>query len=158
MTEEMDRNDGLGLLGDLLPDQRNIHVQRVRLNVHKDRHGADVGNRLGRGNEGERRGDHLVALPYPCGAQRQVERIGPRGHAGSMLQPVVGGDLLFQHFPLRAEDEGGIFHDRADRRIHVLLNRLILDLQVHHRYGHLSLLSFFIARTPAEIENWKLQI
>ena len=58
---KVDRNDGLGPLGDGGVHCVHIHRERARIDIHEYGRGAGVVNRRHSRNKGERDGDDLVA-------------------------------------------------------------------------------------------------
>ena len=82
-----------------------VDVVGLRVDVHEHRRGPPAGDRPGRGEEGVRGRDHLVARPDPEGHQRDQQRVGARRDADAVGALAVGGDLPLQGLDLRAEDE-----------------------------------------------------
>ena len=70
---EMDRHDGFRLRRDDGFDAVGRHAQRVVVAVDEYRVRSEIAHHLGGGRERIGRDDHLVAGPYTCGFQREME-------------------------------------------------------------------------------------
>ena len=92
----MDREEGLGPGGEGRLDLGLVEVPGVRPGVHEDGGGAGVADGERRGDHGEVRDDHLVALADPEGGQRQVERDGAVADRHGVLRPAMGGEGLLE--------------------------------------------------------------
>ena len=103
VAEQVDGDDRAGARRDGRLDRRRIEVV-VGADVGEHGHGADRGDRLGRGVEGVRRADHLVAALDADGAQRERERVGAVRDADAVRDAERGGGLLLEGLDLRAED------------------------------------------------------
>ena len=75
------------------------------IDVHEDRLGARPRDAAGRGEERERRADHLVAGPDPQRHQAAEQRIGAAGDADGVLRAAIRGQVLLKLLNARAEDE-----------------------------------------------------
>ncbi len=78
VTGIVDRQDGPGPRSDRRGDGVRVDQERRRVDVGEARLGARVEDRIGRGHEGQRRSDRLVARPQTGGGRRAVEGRGPR--------------------------------------------------------------------------------
>ena len=142
LAEEVDRNNGLRALRDGGVDACRVQVERVRVDVGEDGRRAEQRGGLGRGDERERRADHLVARANAERHQRDLERVGPVGDA-------EGVDLLVS---AEARDVGrqilleggheGTAHERAavqhggDGGVDLGAGGVDLRPQVDHLEGH----------------------
>ena len=81
-TGNVYRDDGFGARGDGRFDEGRVNIERVRLNIHKNRAGIKIADHLGGGGKGVWRGDHLIAGLQAGGVQGQVHRrrAGVDGH------------------------------------------------------------------------------
>ncbi len=113
---------------------RNVHIERIGIDVNEHRHGADIGYCLGRCDERERRGDHFIAPLDPRGKQRKVQGVRAGSHGHGMFHSVICGDLLFKRLALRAKDKMGALHHAENSVVDLVLDRFVLDLKVNHRY------------------------
>ena len=75
LAVQVHRNDGPGAGRQLPFQQVQVHVARVRLDVHEHRRRAALVDRLRGGDERERGGEHLVSLSDAACEQREVERV-----------------------------------------------------------------------------------
>ena len=89
--------DGAGAGRDRPLDEQFIEVERVGPDVYEHGTGAAEGDGIGRGDEGERRHDHLVSLAEVEHQGRHLEGRGARGREQHMLhakpllhQPAAG--------------------------------------------------------------------
>ena len=90
IARPVDRDHGLGALGDERLDRFRVHVQVVALatdDVAEDGPGAAVADGVGGRDEGERRDDHLVARLDPRGDAGEVERSGAAREASTCFEP-----------------------------------------------------------------------
>ena len=92
----------------------HVDIEGFGVDVHEHRHGADIGDRFGRGDKGKGRRDDLVSAPDARGKERQVQGVRARGDRHGMLDAVVRRDLCFERLSLGSEDEVGAFHDAQD--------------------------------------------
>jgi hypothetical protein len=83
------RHDGLGARRDRVLDRPRRDAQRLRVDVHQHHVRAEVAHHLGRGGEGVRGGDHLVAGPDAQRLQRQVQAGGGRVHCDRLERRVA---------------------------------------------------------------------
>ena len=96
-------------LDDLGGDRR-----RVRVDVDQDRGRADGADRLGGGDEGVGRHDHLVAGADPERAQGELQGHRSGGEADRLFGLAVGGEVALEVLDLGAEGEGGVVGDPLD--------------------------------------------
>ena len=114
-----------------------IHRERVRLDVDEDRPGSDAGDRAGRREERERRGDHFVARTDAERHQRDEQRIGPRGDRRRRARPDDGRlPLAFQPFHLRSHNELLRIADARDRGQDLLAYRRVLEPEIEQGNLH----------------------
>jgi hypothetical protein len=110
--------------------------QGVVGHVDEDRPGAHPERREGRGHEGERRHDHLVARAHPQGAQRELQRVAAVRHAHAVRGAAVAGEGRLEVRDGGAEDVGGVVEHPAHGRQDVVAQRGVLGFQVEERNGH----------------------
>ena len=105
VAEDVDRQDRPRRGADARLDRRGVEAVGDRVDVAEDRRGAHPGDGLGRGVEGVRGGDDLVARPDVQGVERDDEGVGAVGdaRAGPAAEALRDGRL--QGPPLGAEDE-----------------------------------------------------
>ena len=126
-------HDGLGLRRDLLLDLGGIDVL-VLAHVGIDRRGAHVRNRSGGGDEGDRRGDHLVALADAERPHAEHQGVGAVAAADAMLGAGVVDDLLLELADLLRHHQMTLGQDPVDARDQLVLLVLVALLQVDKRY------------------------
>lgn len=131
-AEEVHRNDRLGAGRDGRLDQIGIDVEGAFLDVHEDRRGAHVADRLGGGKEGEGRGDHFVTGTDPQGPKGDVEGIGPGIEADGVLHAQVGGAFGLEGLLLGTEDELAGAHDPLEGGVEFLPVGLDLGLEIEN--------------------------
>jgi hypothetical protein len=78
MAGEVHDDDGPGARGDRCGELHRIDVEGLGIDVGQDRRGADMHRGIGRGGEGDGRGDDLVARADAVGDQGEMERRGAR--------------------------------------------------------------------------------
>ena len=113
----MHRDNRLGAWRNGLADTFGIDIQTVGLDVDEYRDRADIADRLGRRDEGEGRGDDLVALADTGREQGQVQGLGTGGTADCMLDAEIVSGFLFKRLHIGAEDEAGFAQGLQDRGI-----------------------------------------
>ena len=134
---DMHRHDRPGLLRDPFLHLFGIEGEVPRIDVGQDRTRPGLQDRLHRGAEGMRRGDHLVARSDSRADQRQLERIRPVAHPDAVGRPAVPGVRLFERFHLGAEDERTAFDHPGQGRVDLRLDLPVLNRQIVHGYAHL---------------------
>ncbi len=95
----------------------------------------DRGDRLGGGDEGVGRHEHLVAGPDLQRTQREHERLGAGGDADGEVGLAVVGELALERLDVVAERERAVLGDFADRPQQLLEQRGVGV--VHTRERHL---------------------
>ena len=135
LTEEVHREDQLRLRGDRPLDLRDVEVERRRVDVDEDGHGAEARDAACRREEAERRGDDLVAGPEIERHQRDEERVGAARDADRVLDAEVRGDGALEGLDLRAEDEVPVRRDALEGGAKLRHQRLILRGEVEERDG-----------------------
>ena len=117
VARPVDRDHGLGALGDECLDRFRVHVEVVAVtadDVAEDGSGAAVADGVGGGDEGERWDDHLVARLDPRRDARKVERSGAAREGEHVLRAQVLGELLLERLCLRAGAEPAGAERRGD--------------------------------------------
>ena len=99
---EMDGHDRLRPLGDGGFDQLRIDVQVALADVDEDGRRARVDDHVRGRRPGDRRGDHLIALPDPERDERQVHRRGAGRDREHVLHVQVLGHPLLEQGRTRA--------------------------------------------------------
>jgi hypothetical protein len=105
LTEEVNRNYGLGPRRDAPSQLLRIHAVVHRIDIHEDRFRAKPGDNARRGEEGEGRDHHLVAGLDTERHESGEQRVGPRGDADGVSRTELRGCLPFELFHLGAQDE-----------------------------------------------------
>ena len=103
--------------------------------------GAELHDRLGGGEEGERRDHHLVAGTDAERAQADHERVRPVGHPDAVLRADVGGELGLERLDLRAEDVAAALEHRPLPLGDLGQQRLERRAAGEQRQGHRSSLA-----------------
>src|ERR1700690_2168931 len=106
------------------------------IDVHEYRDRADIGYRLGCCDVGEGRGNHLIAPLDPRGKQRKMQGIRAGSNSHGMFHSVIARDLLFKRLALRTKDKMGALYYTEHSVVDLVLDRVVLDLEVDHRYRH----------------------
>jgi hypothetical protein len=106
-------------------DLGGVDQHGAMVDIDQSRSGAHFPDRADgcRGRVGDR--NHFVARTDVQRAERNHNRIGPRSDADGRLGPDVGGELLLERLPLRAEDQLARRQNALDRRFHVVADRLV---------------------------------
>jgi hypothetical protein len=130
MTEQMNRNNGLGARRDRGRDQSRIDVVSLRIDI--DIHGPRTRIKDGRsrGDEGERRGDHFLARAYAGRQQSQMQRTGSGIGSDAVLRSVKGCELLLKRRHFRAQNKLAGFERPGDGFIDFRFDAVILRLEV----------------------------
>ena len=113
-----------------------IDVQRVGVDVDEHGAGAGLDDRLGRGVEGERGGDDLVALADAGRAQGDGQAVGAVGDADGPGGAEVGGRLLLEGLDVGAQDVAPSAQDVEHRPLDLLADLGVLALDVHQPDRH----------------------
>ena len=113
-----------------------VDVEGGRVDVHEDRRAAGVVHGAGGGEEGEGRGDDLVAgLEVEC-HQREQQRVGAGGAADGVPGVAEPGHVRLEGRNLGAHDELLPLDDRHQSGQDRVLGRLVLRRQVEQRNPH----------------------
>ena len=131
------RHDRLGARRDLLLDLGGVDVL-VIAHVGIDRRRAHVRDRARRGDERDRRGDHLVALADAERPQRQHERVGAVAAAHAVLGAGVVDDALLELADLLGHDEMTLGEDAVDAGEQLRLLLLVALLEIDEGYLELG--------------------
>ena len=113
------------------------NVERVGIDVRKDRLRTDVVNRAGGREECEWRGQNFVATSDVEGAQRQQNRIGAVRYSDRVRCVRKQRDLALEPFDWLAQDECLLVDDFRHRVHDGITDRYVLRFQIEKRYGHL---------------------
>ena len=135
LAEEVDRDDRLGLRGDLGLDLGRIDVE-VLVDVHEDGHGAGLADRLGSGDEAVGDGDDLVPGADAQGLEGDVDGVRPVGAADAVLDAELLREGLLEALDVLAADEGGLADDGLDGGVDLGLDGLVLGLEVDEGHVH----------------------
>src|SRR5437016_14681256 len=101
----MNWHNCLGTRGNSFPDGLWIDVERMRVNVHENRLGADPRNGSGGGDKRERGGDDLVGpADFQC-HQSKNQRVRTRCAANGMTTASEYANFLFKCLNFWAKDE-----------------------------------------------------
>ena len=115
LAEQVDGDDGLRGRRDQRGNVLRVDIERLRIDVGKDRPRAQPRDRAGRGEKREAGQDHLVARGNVQGHQGQQQGVAARGAADGVLCLAVAGHLLFELRDLRAEHESAAIADPSQR-------------------------------------------
>jgi len=136
LAEQVHRHDGLRPVGHGGRETRGVQVVRLRVDVHEDGPGAEAGHASGRREEGERRGDDLVA--WPDAETHESVQDGVRAARGPDAERGVGvlGDGLFAVGHLRSADAPLCLEDLVDGGVDFVADGIVLGYEVEHGHGH----------------------
>ena len=110
-----------------------IDIEGLRIDVGKDRPGAEPRDRAGRGEERETRQDHLVAGGDVQGHQGQQQGVAARRAADGVFGLAIGGHLLFELRDFRAEHESAAIANPAECGEDFRFQARVLASQVQER-------------------------
>ena len=130
LAVEMHRNDRPGSRRDRRLDPPGVDVVGVGLDIDEDRPGTGPPDRSCRGEEGVRRGDHLVSRPDVEGQKRQQERVGTRSTTDTACGAAILGQLGLEPGDFRSEHEHLALENLADDRLDLVADRLVLRLEI----------------------------
>ena len=133
LAEQVYGDDGLRGRSDQRRHVLRIDIERLRIDVGKNRPGAKPRDRAGRGEERETRQDHLVAGGNVQGHQGQQQGVAARGAADGVFRLAVDGQLLFELRDLRPEHESAAIADPAECGEDFCLQSRVLASQVQER-------------------------
>ena len=105
VAEDVHRQQRGGAVGDRGRGGRGIEVERARVDVGEHRPGVLVEDRVGRGDERERRGHDLVAGLDADRAQPEVQRGGAGGHGARVRDAEPRGEGLLEGSAMRGPSE-----------------------------------------------------
>ena len=101
----MHRQDGLGARRDLRFDLSDIHQVGDGIDIDEYRTRARQEDRLGRGDEGVRDGDDLVARTDVHGAQDDMQRRRAVADADAVLHTAELGELALEGLHVLAKEQ-----------------------------------------------------
>ena len=136
LPEDVHGHDRARPVGDRRLELRHVHVVGAGLDVDEDRRRTDVRDRLGGREEGERRGDDLVALADAHRRKDQEQRVGAVGTGHRVLGAAVVRHRGLEGLDLRPADEPGRAHRLGPHLIELGLELAVLCLQVEQRDSH----------------------
>ena len=128
-------------------EQRRIEVVGARVDVHEDRRGSEQGNGFHGGDEGERRGDHLVACAHAQRHQRDQQRIRAAGAGNAVLGAGARRQPRLQLRHLRPQDELAVGKHGAHARVDLRLQLCVLRLQVDEFHAS-SRVPWYVLNAP----------
>ena len=121
-AEQIDGDDRLRLqlafgagLGNLLLEIRQVDIERVRLDVDKDRRCAGEQDDLGRRREREGRHEHRIPRTDAVSEQRHEDRVGSARAGDRVADAAILGELRFQACDRGAEDVSPVIENFLDR-------------------------------------------
>src|SRR6266540_2061051 len=113
-AEYVHRDDRLGSLGDRSLDRLPSHAQRHRIDIREDRRRTLEDEAVRRGDERERRCDHLVAGPDAGDVAEQMESGGAARDCGCVRHADSLGEELLEPVDRRSEREAPGAQDFED--------------------------------------------
>ncbi len=143
----MDRQDRLGLGGDLRLDGGGVEIVALRQAVDEDRLCADAPDAAGGGEEGVAGADHLVSRADPQRHQGEQDRVGAGRDGQGVPRAQVGGAFPFQGLDLRPHDEVAAGQDPLEGGAQPLRDRGGLAGQVEEGDAHFLRIRAAISRT-----------
>ena len=136
LPEQVDRHDGPGPRRDGCLHRRRVEIETDGIDVHEHRGPAGIMDGARGGEEGERRGDHLVRRGQPQGPEREQQRIGPAGAANAMSRPAQLRHCRLQPIHLFTQNELlPVDHPRQSRE-HLVSDGLVLGNEIEKRDVH----------------------
>ena len=111
-----------------------IQVERLRIDVGKDRTGSAAHDGAGRGEEGERRGQHQVAGTNPGGGHGQPQGIRAAGAGDGVIDPEKRRDFPFERGNLFAENQALRLANPVDGLANFGANGCVLPLEIEQRH------------------------
>jgi hypothetical protein len=141
LPEEVDRHDRSRARRDSRLNGGGVDEQRVGQHVDEAGPGADRAHRLGGGDKGVRRHDHLVTGPDPEAGEDQLERVGAVGHPHALLRLAVLGERRLEGRDLGSTDEPAVGEHGLPGQVQVLAQVGVQPGQVEegdrrHGRGH----------------------
>ncbi len=139
LPEQIDRHHaarpqvGAGDRLDRRLEALRIHVEIVAHHVDEHRRGADQGDHLGAGGEGEGRTEHGIAWTAPLRHQEQEERFGAATTGQRMLDAAIVRELPLERRNFRSEDVLSVLQHTADRGFDLGGDAPPLRLQIDER-------------------------
>ena len=117
---------------------RRLELRRIQrkgngIDIHEDRCSADVADRGGRRDEGERHCDDLVAGAHPRGEKRQVKRAGSRVHRDAVRRAAVVRELRLEALDLAPEHVGGVRQNAGHGLLDLSLDFPVLRSKIDER-------------------------
>src|SRR6185312_16210511 len=109
------------------------HGERDRIDVDEHRARAGVADRRDGGDEGERHGDHFVAVADAGGEQREMQGAGAGVHGDAVIGGVERGELALEQLDFLAEDVLAAVEDLVNRGVDIRLNGAVLGFQIEER-------------------------
>src|SRR5690625_1965925 len=135
LAKQVNRQNGARAFGDRCPNPVGVDIEAACIHIDKHRRGAHIGDGLGGGNKGKRRGNDLIARADAGSAQGQMQRIGSRRTAYGVAYAQPFGQLLFKRADVGPQNEPCSAHDGAYRITTRRLQTLVTGAQLHHGYG-----------------------
>ncbi len=135
-SEQVNRDDRLGSVGDGGDGLGRVDVVRTRFDVHEDRPGAEAPDDPGGREERVGGRDHLAAGACVERHQGDEQRVSPRGDAHAEPDRGQPGEFALEGFDLGPEDEALGFEHARDGGLNLGFNRGVLRAQVQQRYLH----------------------
>jgi hypothetical protein len=130
LAEQAHRQDRARRGTDRGLEQRRIEIVGVRIDVDEDRPCAEQRDRLAGGDEGERRGDDLVARSHPERHQREQECVGSACDGDAVPRAGIRREPRLEFANLGAIDEPPAFQHCRDAAVDVGPEPLVLGLEV----------------------------
>src|SRR5262249_55164763 len=111
----------------------DIDSERIRLNVHENRAGTDVGDRPSRRYKGHRNSDDFVAWSHTTGEKRQVQGACPGVDTNAMEDATVACELGFKGCDGGPRSEGALIQHILNTLMNLIADRPVLTLEIHER-------------------------
>ena len=105
VAEHVDRDDRLRPLGDRRLERGRVDVERARIDVHEHGGRSLEDEAVGRGHEGDRRRDRLVARPEAGDARQEMQARGRARDGGRVGRADPLRDHLLEALDRRPERE-----------------------------------------------------
>lgn len=153
LTEEVDGKNRARPARDALLNQGGINVKGCRINVHEDWCGADSANGSGSREEGEGRGDDLVAGSDLLCHERHEQRVGARRHTDAVRAAHITRHRLLACLHGRTQHEALRIDNPGESLVDFGLDGGVLPGKVQQRYFHRVLQTYQHPALPGEAPN-----
>src|SRR5450432_2781731 len=134
----MDGHDGRGAWSDGSFNFARIDIKGVRIDVHKYRSSADVGDGAGGGDEGKGGGDDFIAGANVESEKREDQSVCAGGAGDGVRAAGELADFFFEGVDFRTENKLLAFEVSMDRLEYFVADGGVLGFEIEkwERFGH----------------------